>query len=207
MHMRKAFTLIEVLISIALLGIMLPALFSAVDMLKDSNEHLLSYLEKSKKITKATKVLYMDILSSDGNITIKTNERSRLCMNESKNSLYGLPVAKICWVVLKEKNTLARIEGGYFDLPLKSEDRVEVDLVMQGVEVFDAYHQKDKILVLIKEKNKNAISFLVQGVTKQVKKKKKKAPNKPASGQRPPPVTPGKAPPKAPPGTQPSRPQ
>jgi len=171
MAKRKAFTLLEVLISIALLGIMLPALFSAVDMLRDSNEHLLEHLEKSKKVTKATKVLYMDILSSDGNITIKTDEYSRLCMNETKNSLYNLPVAKVCWVVLKEKNTLARIEGGTYKLPLRSEDRVEVDLVMPGVEIFDVYHQKDKILVLLQEKNKEPISFLVQGITKPVKKK------------------------------------
>jgi prepilin-type N-terminal cleavage/methylation domain-containing protein len=168
--MHQAFTLLEVLISIALLGIMLPALFSVVDMLKDSNDHLLTHLEKAKKVTKATKVLYMDILSSDGEISIKTEEQSRLCMNETKNSLYGLPVAKVCWVVMKEKNTLARIEGGYFSLPLKSEDRVEVDLVMQGVEIFDVYHKKEKIQVLLKEKNKDPISFLVQGVINPVLK-------------------------------------
>ena len=52
---RGAFTLLEVLISIALLGIMLPALFSAVDMLKDSNEHLFEYLEKSKKSNQSDK--------------------------------------------------------------------------------------------------------------------------------------------------------
>ncbi|HIP28601.1 MAG TPA: prepilin-type N-terminal cleavage/methylation domain-containing protein, partial [Sulfurovum sp.] len=51
---RKAFTLLEVLISIALLGIILVPLFSVVDLMKDSNKHLLESLEKSKQITKAT---------------------------------------------------------------------------------------------------------------------------------------------------------
>jgi prepilin-type N-terminal cleavage/methylation domain-containing protein len=201
---RGAFTLLEVLISIALLGIMLPALFSAVDMLKDSNEHLFEYLEKSKKVTKATKVLYMDILSSDGNISIKTDEQSRLCMNETKNSLYGLPVAKVCWVVLKEKNTLARIEGGHYKLPLRSEDRVEVDLAMEGVDTFDVYHQADKVLVLLQEKNKNPISFLVQGVTKPVKKKPKPKKKQANKNRRPKPNS-RKARPTNKPATQPSR--
>jgi len=176
---RKAFTLLEVLISIALLGIILVPLFSVVDLMRDSNQHLLKSLEKSKEITKATKVLFLDILSSDGNLTIKKDEFTRLCMEETKNSLYNLPVAKVCWVVLKEKNTLARVEGNAYRLPLKSEDRVEVDLVMSGVDLFDIYHQKDKVLVLLQQKGQEPISFMVQGITKPVKKKTSKKKKRP----------------------------
>ncbi len=111
MSNRKAFTLLEVLISIALMGIVIVALFSSVDMMQNSNQHLSKYLEKSKKITKATKVLYLDMMGSDGNITIQKDEFSRVCMEETRNSLYALPSAKVCWVVLKKDKTLARIEG------------------------------------------------------------------------------------------------
>ena len=76
---RSAFTLIEVLISIGLLGIVIVALFSTVSMMKESNEHLHKYLQKAKKVTKATKVLYLDIISSDGNISIKKDEFTQLC--------------------------------------------------------------------------------------------------------------------------------
>lgn len=168
---RKAFTLIEVLISIALMGIILVALFSSVDMLQDSNQHLLHYLKKSKKITKASKVLYIDLMGSDGNISIKKDEFSRVCIEETVNSLYALPVAKVCWVVLKKNNTLVRTEGNGYDLPLGLEEKVEVDPVMTGVEIFDLYHEKDKILVLIKQEGKEPISFMLQGITKPVKKK------------------------------------
>jgi prepilin-type N-terminal cleavage/methylation domain-containing protein len=168
---RKAFTLLEVLISIALMGIILVALFSSVDMLQNSNQHLLHYLKKSKKITKASKVLYIDLMGSDGNISIKKDEFSRVCIEETVNSLYALPVAKVCWVVLKKNNTLVRIEGNGYDLPLGLEERVEVDPVMKGVEIFDLYHEKDKILVLLKQEGKEPISFMLQGITKPVKKK------------------------------------
>ncbi|MEA3433796.1 MAG: prepilin-type N-terminal cleavage/methylation domain-containing protein [Campylobacterota bacterium] len=174
MAKRKAFTLMEVLVSIALLGIILPALYQSVDMLRDSNQHLLEYLEKAKKVSKATQTLYLDILSSDGNITIKKDEFTRLCMEQTKNSLYALPIAKVCWVVLKKDNTLVRIEGNAYDLPLGSEERVEISPIMKEVEVFDVYHQKDKILVLLQQQAKEPISFMVQGVSKPEKKKKEK---------------------------------
>jgi len=184
---RNAFTLIEVLISIALLGIVIVALFSTVSMMKDSNEHLYKYLQKAKKVTKATKVLYLDILSSDGNITIKKDEFSRLCMEQTSNSLYALSLAKVCWVVLKNKNTLARIEGNDYRLPTRFEDRVEVNPVMQNVELFDVYHQKDKVLVFLKQKGQEPITFMVQGVTKPLPKKvvKKKPEKGTPKGKKP----------------------
>ncbi len=170
---RSAFTLIEVLISIALLGIILPSLYQTVDLLRDSNSHLFSYLEKAKKVTKATDTLYLDLLSSDGNISIKKDEYSRVCIEHTKNSLYALAVAKVCWVVLKKDNTLARIEGNNYKLPLGSEEKVEVNPIMKDVEVFDVYYQKDKLLVLLQQKAQEPISFMIQGITKPVKKKKK----------------------------------
>ena len=176
---RKAFTLIEVLISIGLLGIVIVALFSTVSMMRDSNGHLYEYLQKSKKITKATKVLYLDIASSDGNITLEKDEFTRLCMQETRNSLYALSLAKVCWVVLKKNNTLVRIEGNNYKLPTRIEDRVEVNPVMQHVELFDVYHEKDKILVFLKQKGEEPITFMIQGVTRPIVKKPiKKKPTK-----------------------------
>ncbi len=174
MFNRKAFTLLEVLISIALLGIIIVALFSSVDMLQNSNQHLAKYLEKSKTITKATKTLYLDMMGSDGNITLQKDEFSRVCMEETQNSLYALPSAKVCWVVLKKDKTLVRIEGNAYHLPLLSEERVEIDTIMTGLEIFDVYHEKDKILVLIQQQGKEPISFMLQGISKPEKKKEKK---------------------------------
>jgi len=168
MENRKAFTLIEVLISIALLGMLIVPLFSVVDMMRKSNDKLLTALEESKQITKATKVLFLDILSSDGRLVIKKDEFTQLCMEETKNSLYNLPVAKVCWVVLKHKNTLARVEGNVYKMPLESEDRAEVDTVMTDIDIFDVYQQKDKVLVLIQQKGEEPISFMVQGITNPV---------------------------------------
>ena len=189
---RKAFTLIEVLISIALLGMILPVLFGVVDMVQDSNEHLLKSLKKSQKISQATKVLYVDIMGSDGNLSIQKDEFSRLCMEETQNSLYALPKAKVCWVVLKKDKTLVRIEGNAYALPVGSEEKVEVDTIMKDVELFDVYHDKDKVLVLIKQHAQEPISFMLQGISKP--QPKKKAAPKPGTVV-PPPVAPVSVPP------------
>ncbi len=178
MGSRKAFTLLEVLISIALLGIILPALYQSVDMLKDSNEHLFEYVEKSKKITKATQILYLDILNSDGNLTIKKDDFTRLCIEQSKNSLYELPSVKVCWVVLKKDHALLRVEGNGYRLPLRADDRVEADIIMKDIELFDVYHKQDKVLVLIQQAKKEPVSFMIQGVSKPKKKKPEKKPKK-----------------------------
>jgi prepilin-type N-terminal cleavage/methylation domain-containing protein len=174
MQKRAAFTLIEVLISIALLGLILPALYQSVDLLRDSNHQLLIHLQKSKKETLAAKTLYLDIASSDGNITLENGEFDRLCMEKTHNSLYGLSVAKVCWVVLKEGHTLVRAEGSGYHLPVGMNERVEVDPIMKNIALFDVYWQKDKVLVFIQQKEKEPTTFMVEGITKPKPKKKKK---------------------------------
>jgi prepilin-type N-terminal cleavage/methylation domain-containing protein len=178
MQYRAAFTLIEVLISIALMGLILPALYSSVDLLRDSNSHLFDYLQKSKKEIRATQTLYLDIASSDGNLTLSNSEFDGICMESTKNSLYELASAKVCWLVLKREHTLIRVEGSDYQIPLNEEERVEVDSVMEKIELFDIYWSKDKVIVILQQKGQKPVTFMVQGITKPKPKKKKSKQNK-----------------------------
>lgn len=184
MRQRAAFTLIEVLISIALLGIILPALYKSVTLLRDSNSHLFAHLVKAKDQAKSTKTLFLDIASSDGNLTLHKDEFDRLCMEKTNNSLYGLSPAKVCWVVLKQNKTLVRVEGTGFHLPVGMEEKVEVDAVMKDMTLFDIYWKGDKVLVILQQKGKEPVSFMVQGITKPKPKKAKPKKVKP-SGKPP----------------------
>jgi hypothetical protein len=142
--------------------------------MQSSNSQIFTYVQKQKQESKAINTLYLDILSSDGNITIKKDEFTRLCMENTNNSLYGLTQAKVCWVVLKENNTLVRVEGNNYRLPLGLEDKVEVDMAMKNLDLFDVYRSKDGVLVLAQESGKKPVSFALYGIYKPQKKKPKK---------------------------------
>jgi len=173
MQSRKAFTLLELLISIALLSIVLMALYQSLSMLRASNSQLFDYLTKAQIEKRAIETLFKDIAGSDGKITITGDEYARLCIDNTINSLYELPSAKVCWLVLKKDNTLVRSEGNDYELPLDSEARVAVDSVIKNIDVFQVYRKGSEVLVLLQEKGKASVSFMVMGVSEPVKKKKK----------------------------------
>ena len=170
----KAFTLLEVLISIALLGFVMAVLYKSLDMVRYSNQHLYSYLQKSTKSIKGINTIYLDILKSDGNLTINQDDFSRLCIEDTRNSLYNLPSAKVCYLVLKDKNRLIRVEGNDYKLPKTTDDRVEIDEIMQDLTLFNIQRNKDKILVMIDTKSSQPISFMIQGIIKPKPLKKPK---------------------------------
>jgi len=170
---KSAFTLIEILIATALLSIVLIGLYGVLDTQKRSVGIIKENLDKSIDHDRAIMVLYNDILRSDGNITLKKGERDTLCMQSTRNSLYGLDIAKVCWLVEKEGDTLVRVEGNGYKLPLGLEDKVEVDKVLKGVKLFDITRSKDNILAVIQEANKEPYSFLLQGIKEPPKPPKK----------------------------------
>ena len=171
--LRPAFTLIEILIATSLLSIVLIGLYGVLDTQKRSVDIIKKNLDKSIDHDRVIMVLYNDILSSDGNITLKKGERDTLCIESTRNSLYELGIAKVCWLVLKENDTLVRVEGNSYRLPLGLEDNVEADRVLKGVKVFDITRDKNNVLAVIKEANKEPYSFLLQGIKPPPKPKKK----------------------------------
>ena len=171
---RSAFTLIEILIATMLLSIVLIGLYSVLDTQRRSVKNIKSHLDKSVEYDRAIMVLYNDILKSDGNLTIKKGERDTVCIETTTNSLYELGVAKVCWLVLKDKDTLARVEGNRYRLPLGLEDKVEIDRVLEGISAFEVARDKDKVFVFAQQLNKEPYSFLLQGIKIPPKPKKKK---------------------------------
>ncbi len=167
MSHKKGFTLIEVLISITLLSLVLMALYRSAEILRSSNLHLFEYLQKSTNSLKGSKTLLMDIMRADNNITINTEEKfHRLTLENTRNSLYGQAQAKVVWLVHKEKNTLLRVEGGEYELPLKNEQHVEIDVIAKDVELFKLYKSKTKtkMLVMIKLKGEEPQLFMSQNL-------------------------------------------
>ena len=164
---RNAFTLVEVLISITLLSLVLMALYKSADILRDSNMRLFKHLEKSSNTLKGSNTLYMDLMHADYNITVVTDEKfHRLSIENTTNSLYGQGAVKVTWLVTKEDNSLLRIEGGKYSMPLRSEEHVEVDFISKNMKMFKVYKSKkrDKILAILQIKGQEAQTFMVQNI-------------------------------------------
>jgi len=164
-NQKEAFTLIEVLISITLLSLVLMALYRSSDMLRRSNKHLYHHLEKSTNFMKGNKVLYMDLLQADDNITINNkNKFHQLNILNTGHSLYGQSSAHVTWLVSKKENTLLRIEGSNYTLPLKEESYVEVDPIVKKVDLFKVYNnkKKNKLLILLQYDGRPVQSFMIQ---------------------------------------------
>ena len=184
MKNKKGFTLIEVLISLTLLSLVLMALYKSAEILRKSNIHLFDYLQKSTNSLKGSRTLLMDIMRADNNITINTEEKfHRLTLENTANSLYGQAQAKVVWLVYKKDNTLLRVEGGVYDIPLKSEQHVNIDIIAKHIELFKIYKSKTKtkILVMIKVKNREPQIFMSQNLQLKPPKKQQQKPTKPNS--------------------------
>ncbi len=196
MRIRAAFTIIEVLIAIALMGIILPVLYRSTDVLNDSNRQLRRYLEQSEYDKRVAHALFLDIAASDGNLSIKKDDFDRLCMERTHNSLYGRAEAKVCWVVTKEDHILIRTEGTDYHLPVKDGEQIDTDAVSRDIVHFDVTYVKDKVLVVLQQKDKKPDAFLVQGITKPTPPKPKPIPPRRKKQANPPVRLQKKAPPK-----------
>lgn len=162
---KKGFTLIEVLISITLLSLVLMALYRSSDILRRSNKHLYEHLEKSTQSLNGNRILYMDLIQSDENITINNDkEFHRIMIKNTSHSLYGQSMAQVSWLVSKKDNTLLRIEGSRYILPLKEDMHVEIDPIVEHVELFKIYRNKkrDKLLILLQHNGRPVQSFMIQ---------------------------------------------
>ena len=183
---KSAFTLVEVLISITLLSLVLMALYKSADILRNSNLHLFKYLQKSTQTLKGSTTLYMDLMHSDDNISVNKEEKfHRLTITKTTHSLHGQSISKVVWLVYKEENTLLRVEGGKYNIPLRNEQYVNVDVIAKNIEIFKIYKskKKDKLLAMIKTKGQEAQVFMVQNIPLPIRKLTQKNP-----------LTPGEAP-------------
>ncbi len=172
---KKAFTLLEVLISIMLLSLVLMALYKSAEILRASNKNLFNHLEKSSDMMKGSKILYMDILQADENISVTYKEKKfdKLIIDNTQHSIYGLQSVKVVWLVYKENNTLLRLEGTKYELPLRMEENVAVDKIAMNMELFKIYKSKkrDKLLVISKTIGQDTQSFMIQNIKIRLTKK------------------------------------
>ena len=152
--MRKAFTLIELMIAITLTALLLTLLYNASDSIKKGATH---YLDKEQSLIKNSQKIYrlilMDILDSDLNTTFITNQdvdRGTNILLHTSNSLHRVENPWVLYKVTDEKELL-RIESPYrpkFPLNQVTNPNIFVDIICNDTKRFKIYKKKSEFLLI-----------------------------------------------------------
>ncbi len=158
--MKKAFTLVEVIISVILLGLIVTFIYKALENMQTSNQIFKTKSKDLEKEEKIIKLLYEDILEADY-IKITGGKKYKAVELKTNSSLYNISKPKVLWFVSNHKSTLVRAEST--KLPLNYENRFlsHITKVKENCETFvvKRSNKKDKILIYIKFKNEKPIVF------------------------------------------------
>ncbi|OQX74335.1 MAG: hypothetical protein B6D59_02920 [Campylobacteraceae bacterium 4484_4] len=159
--MKRAFTLIEVVISIFLLGITVMFLYGAIDNLQKTNTIFAKNVKQMQQKEEILSLLYNDLFLAD-TLKLKGVDTSLIELNTT-NSLYHIEHPNVAWLVSKEKNTLLRIESVLPFSTMTRENRgyYHVLRIASDCEVFKVYQskKKDKLLINIKLKDQEPIVY------------------------------------------------
>jgi prepilin-type N-terminal cleavage/methylation domain-containing protein len=164
--MKKAFTLVEVLVSVVLLGLISMFISSTIAQTKSNNKLFENRLKDDKKLESLIDILYDDIYFSKS-ITVDGLKKYSLLHVKSKNSIYGIDEPYVVWLVLKDGNRLIRMESARkIVLPLKEEMKkwIFIDEGIKNCEHFTVNISKDeqKVLTYMKTKDKKPIIFEIE---------------------------------------------
>ena len=164
--MKKAFTLMEVLVSVTLLGLISLFVMSTISQTKNNNKLFERLVKQENKIEKLVEVLHDDIYFSKS-ITIQSYKRYSIVTLKTRNSIYNIKEPYVNWLVLKKNNTLMRLESAKkISLPIKQEFKnyTFIDKGVQNCKNFSISLSKNKknVLVFMEQSNKKPVIFEVK---------------------------------------------
>ena len=163
--MKKAFTLVELIVSVILLGLIMLFVTSALYDVKNNITLFEKVMKNNNQVGNTSDLLYQDILYAN-DITIKGNKHYSILKLQSTHSVYNIAKPYILWLVLKEDNRLIRIESAKpITLPIKEEDKqyIFVDKAIEKCNSFTVNLSKDNqhTLVYLHVKDNYPIVFEV----------------------------------------------
>ena len=173
--MKKAFTLIELLISIMILSILMLFLYKSYSGLNKSNKIFSQKIEKITSLQEIKKTFYLDFYMAKYS-TIKLlnqGQKEDVVFFQSSHSVHNRFEPNIAYIV--KENILYRLESlqEFKEYPLASDSNFVVDKLGK-IEIFRLYKAKDAkkklLLVHVKMKDKNEIILKIPVMNESYKK-------------------------------------
>jgi len=143
---RRAFTLMELMISVVLIALISMYLYGALGQTRTNNKMLQEHTEVQEHRQKIYELLYRDFMESYTlNIQQTKDKHYHILMLQTDNSLYDIAAPYVTYYVQAESRNLVRLESAEpIVLPVTEEARmfVHADLIDENVTDLNLYVQK-----------------------------------------------------------------
>jgi hypothetical protein len=161
--LKKAFTLLEVVISITIFMIVLVFLYKTLDNTKLSNNKFEQHINKKEELNTLYKILTEDIAESKGIIGLfQDRDKNSMLIFKSNNTFYDSFFNNITYMI-SSSNKLVRIESfKKFEKEKSSAefyDNSFIDILLNDIEKFIILKKDDKLEFIIKQKDKEKMIF------------------------------------------------
>lgn len=159
---RSAFTLVELVVSIALFGLITVFLFGAIDELRKQQRF---FQQKEVLLSKKNQILSLLRTDIDRAQSVSVSASAsknfdQISISGSNRSLYGIDRPFVVWIVLKARNTLVRLESASpITLPIRPEALylTHSDRIGAQCELFRLYDSPKHRLVYLKFENQSPL--------------------------------------------------
>jgi prepilin-type N-terminal cleavage/methylation domain-containing protein len=165
---KKAFTLIEVLISVSILVLIFTFLYSQFNLAQKSTKKTTQIEKSTTKRAKIIELLYADFISSR-NLLPTTGRKYDKFSNafSTENSLYSIqnPFVKYVVVSDNEGNQLVRIEGKRGDIGMQNVNKdFYIDSIVKEIKYFKIIVSPEYIEFFVQAKDMKDIYFKLKRV-------------------------------------------
>jgi len=147
--MRKAFTLVELMISIVLLSLIITFLYQSVAQLQSSNVQFLKKTDKLQVRESLLELLYNDFINASSVQWIEKENDYDVILIQTSNSFHNMSQPFVRYKVYKENSHLKRIES-----PLEKTDFINnvfrFNDIIEKVKSFKVYENKGHYLIYVK---------------------------------------------------------
>jgi len=163
---KKAFTLIEVLISITLFTIIILFLYQALDITQKSNNFYSEKLEIKQNENDLKKMFFLDFINKiDNKITLESDKNKNTIIKFKSINIYHNPFYTYITYLVSRESNLIRIESkSEFKSKNLSDDFFDssyIDIIYNNINKFKIEKKDNNIYIYIENKEKDRIYFSI----------------------------------------------
>jgi len=160
---KKAFTLIEVLVSVSILVLVFSFIYSQFNFAQKSTKKTTQIEYNVDKRWKILSLIYNDFISSQKVEPTSGNNYDKFVKSfNTKNSLYGISNPFVKYVVVEDDDvrSLIRLESNSSEIRLsESVNKFYMDEIVKDIEFFKVIVNNEYIEIFIKAKDMKDIYF------------------------------------------------